>query len=118
MIRVVTHAAPKKLNRGPQYNTVLLLVIAAGTFLSTLLGGLLALRLKDRLHLILGFSAGAVIGVAFFDLIPEALDLAVPPYTTPAVLAVVALGFIVYMILDRTIAPRGHKDAPVRPGWQ
>jgi ZIP family zinc transporter len=31
---------------------------------------------------------------------------------------VVALGFIVYMILDRTIAPRGHKDAPQRPRWQ
>ena len=41
---------------------MLLLVIAAGTFLSTLMGGLLALRLRDRLHLILGFSAGAVIG--------------------------------------------------------
>jgi len=27
------------------------------------MGGLLALRLRDRLHLILGFSAGAVIGV-------------------------------------------------------
>src|SRR5258708_10535093 len=76
MIRVVTHAAPKKLNRGPQYNTVLLLVIAAGTFVSTLVGGLLALRLRDRLHLILGFSAGAVIGVAFFDLLPEAIQLA------------------------------------------
>src|ERR1700741_799544 len=92
--------------------------VSIAAFFMTLLGGMLALRLQDRLHLILGFSAGAVIGVAFFDLIPEALDLAVPPYSTPAVLAVVALGFIVYMILDRTIAPRGHKDAPQRPRWQ
>ena len=37
-------------------------------------GGLLALGLRDKLHLILGFSAGAVIGVAFFDLLPEAID--------------------------------------------
>jgi hypothetical protein len=39
------------------------------------MGGLLALRLRDKLHLILGFSAGAVIGVAFFDLLPEAVTL-------------------------------------------
>src|SRR5665213_2447498 len=101
----------------------MIFAVSIATFFMTLLGGLLALRLKDRLHLVLGFSAGAVIGVAFFDLIPEALGLSVPPYTTPAVLAVVALGFIAYMILDRTIAPRGHAlhgngDAPARPGWQ
>jgi ZIP family zinc transporter len=101
----------------------MIFAVSIATFFMTLLGGLLALHLKDRLHLILGFSAGAVIGVAFFDLIPEALELGVPPYTTPAVLAVVALGFIAYMILDRTIAPRGHAlhgngDVPARPGWQ
>ena len=52
------------------------LSIASAAFLATLLGGLVALRLKDRLHLILGFSAGAVVGVAFFDLLPEAIRLA------------------------------------------
>jgi zinc transporter ZupT len=52
-------------------------IISIATFVFTFLGGLFALRFKDKLHLILGFSAGAVIGVAFFDLIPEALTLAV-----------------------------------------
>ena len=52
------------------------IVVSVGTFISTLLGGLFALYLQDRLHLILGFSAGALIGVAFFDLLPESLDLA------------------------------------------
>ena len=53
---------------------MLLLAIAVAAFVSTLAGGLLALGLRDKLHLILGFSAGAVIGVAFFDLLPEAID--------------------------------------------
>lgn len=96
----------------------MIFAVSIATFFMTLLGGLLALKLHDRLHLILGFSAGAVIGVAFFDLIPESLELAAPPYSVPAVLAVVALGFILYMILDRTVAPREHKDAPARPEWQ
>ena len=56
---------------------MLLIGIAAAAFVSTLLGGLLALRLRDKLHLILGFSAGAVIGVAFFDLLPEAVNFGV-----------------------------------------
>ena len=33
----------------------------------TMTGGLLALKLADRLPVVLGFSAGAVIGVAFFE---------------------------------------------------
>jgi zinc transporter ZupT len=47
--------------------------VSIAAFCMTLLGGMFALRLKDRLHLILGYSAGAVIAVAFFDLIPEAV---------------------------------------------
>ena len=54
-------------------NQTLLPVIAGAAFVSTLAGGLLAFNLRDKLHLILGFSAGAVIGVAFFDLLPEAV---------------------------------------------
>jgi len=44
--------------------------------LRTFAGGLFALRLKDKLHLVLGFSAGAVIGVAFFDLSRRRSNLA------------------------------------------
>ena len=51
----------------------MIIIIAFATFISTLIGGLCALHFKDKLHLVLGFSAGAVIGVAFFDLIPESL---------------------------------------------
>ena len=47
------------------------LMVSLTTFASTLLGGLFALRMRDRLHLILGFSGGAVLGVALFDLIPR-----------------------------------------------
>jgi ZIP family zinc transporter len=87
-----------------------LAIIAFAAFLSTLLGGLFALRLRDRLHLILGFSAGAVIGVAFFDLLPEALELGGASYEASTVLAVTALGFLVYLAVDRLFLMHGHDN--------
>jgi ZIP family zinc transporter len=59
------------------YNVVnMIILISIAAFIFTILGGLFALKFKDKLHLILGFSAGAVIGVAFFDLLPESIELA------------------------------------------
>ncbi len=86
----------------------MLIIIIIATFISTFLGGLFALKFKDRLHLILGFSAGAVIGVAFFDLIPEAISLGSKLYDISTITAVVAGGFITYMILDRFVILHGH----------
>jgi len=79
------------------------IVIACAAFVSTLVGGLVALKLRDKLHLILGFSAGAVIGVAFFDLLPESIELGEKYFARGTVTGVVALGFLVYLILDRLV---------------
>lgn len=83
-------------------------MIAFATFAATLIGGLFALRFKDKLHLILGFSAGAVIAVAFFDLMPEALELGGGFYEASTILSVVAIGFVTYMMLDRLVFLHGH----------
>jgi len=88
----------------------LVILIALITCGSTLLGGSFALRLKDHLHLILGFSAGAVIGVAFFDLMPEALQLSTSAYSISASVSLIALGFLLYLILDRVITLHSHTD--------
>lgn len=91
----------------------MIILIAFATFVSTLTGGLVALKLKDKLHLILGFSAGAVIAVAFFDLMPEAISLGSKYYSGTTVTSVVALGFLVYLVLDRVIFLHSHDDEPV-----
>ncbi len=85
----------------------MIIAIAIATFVSTLLGGFFALRLRDRLHLILGFSAGAVIAVAFFDLIPEALELGAA-HEPSTLTAIMALGFLLYMTVDRFVIPHSH----------
>jgi len=94
----------------------MILIIGLCAFLATFLGGLLALRFKDKLHLVLGFSAGALIGVAFFDLLPEAISLGSSAFNVSSVISVaditsiVALGFISFMILDRFISLNHHSD--------
>ncbi len=86
----------------------MLTIITIAAFAATLLGGLFALRFRDKLHLILGFSAGAVIGVAFFDLIPEAIELGSSAHDIATMTALVALGFIGYTILDRFVIMHSH----------
>jgi len=86
----------------------MVILIASATLVSTLVGGLVALKLSDKLHLILGFSAGAVIGVAFFDLLPESMELGERYFAHSTVTGVVALGFLAYLILDRLVFLHAH----------
>jgi zinc transporter ZupT len=86
------------------------IILSFATVICTFFGGLFALKFKDKLHLILGFSAGAVIGVAFFDLLPESIALAGAGYEIATVTSVVAAGFVFFMILDRMIELHAHED--------
>lgn len=87
-----------------------ILFVALAASLATFIGGSFALRFRDKLHLILGFSAGAVAGVALFDLLPEAFALGVAHHTTETVALFVALGFFGYFILDRLILLHTHEE--------
>lgn len=89
-------------------NAALVMPIAFGAFVATMAGGLFALSLRDRLHLVLGFSAGAVIGVAFFDLLPEALETGAA-WGPKTILAFSALGFFLYMLVDRLALLHSHE---------
>src|SRR5579871_7057593 len=95
-------------------------ILGAGALVATMLGGVFALFQHDRLHLILGFSAGAVLGVALFDLLPEAFHLATKRYSPATVTLFVAVGFFSFMFLNRVLLlhPEDHDDAdaPRRSG--
>jgi zinc transporter, ZIP family len=76
-------------------------VLSLVTFFSTGLGGVAALRFRDHLHLLLGFSAGAVLGVVFFDVLPEIT--AVRQAGAPVMLGTAA-GYLAYFLLERYTA--------------
>ncbi len=91
-------------------NPFFILLIALAAAAATFIGGSLALRLRDKLHLVLGFSAGAIIAVAFFDLLPESLELGSAHHSIGTVLTFTAIGFFVYTVLDRFIILHTHCD--------
>jgi zinc transporter ZupT len=90
---------------------ILLTVILAST--AAFLGGYIALRFRDKLHIILGLSAGAVIGAALFDLIPEAIELTEGLYHADVITGLTALGFLIYLVLDRVFSFHTHDDEHV-----
>jgi ZIP family zinc transporter len=75
------------------------LLVACITLASTGLGGAVAVRFRDRLHFLLGFSSGAVLAVALFDILPEVFALGGPSYMPLA-----ALGFLAFFGLERYTA--------------
>lgn len=81
------------------------LALLAGLF--AYLGSSFARRFSDRLHVILAFSGGAVLGVAFFHLLPEASEL-LGDLRMPLLLA--AGGFAAILTGDQLFSLHEHAD--------
>lgn len=93
------------------YHTAMnIIVVSLAASAATFIGGLFALRFRDKLHLILGFSAGAVAGVALFDLLPEAIGLGVLYHGAGTLALFIAFGFFGYLVLDRLILLHTHEE--------
>ena len=80
------------------------IILTFFTFISTTLGGLFAIKNRDRLHYIMSFTAGVLLAVCFFDILPEAFNITWENNLdiTPLTIAIVA-GFIAFHILEKTI---------------
>lgn len=70
--------------------------------ITTLLGGFIGMRWKDKKHITLGFTGGVLIGVVAFELIPEIFEM-VGEYTIDIHLPMIALvaGFFVFHIAEK-----------------
>lgn len=78
------------------------IVLAAITATATALGGLLALRAKDRLHLVLGLAAGLLLGLVTFDLLPEVFEMGSGEFLgAPTVSVAIIFGFLALHIYER-----------------
>ncbi len=82
----------------------MLIFFALLTFISTLCGGLVGLKYRDKLHLILGFTAGVLLAVVSFDILPEIIRLThklnIPP-ENPMIALVI--GFMLFHIFEKLL---------------
>ncbi len=83
----------------PTHTWPILLGLVAGC--ATFAGGQLALRVERRSGSLLGLTAGMVLGVALFDLLPEAMEIGEQRPGSATLLAVTGLALIGYMLIDR-----------------
>src|SRR2546425_7773151 len=82
--------------------------ITGGTPLVILLIPLARSRLSDRVtHLMLGLSAGILLGISLFDILPESLDLVRDdPHGSRVVAIGAAAGFLGPLLVERTVLAR------------
>jgi len=80
------------------------ILFSLATFFSTLFGGLFAVRFKDKLHYIMAFSAGVLMGVVSFDIFPEIIDqVRIHNFDSFEVMVALVIGFLLFHILEKTI---------------
>lgn len=98
--------------------TTILIIAAIGAALMTFFGGLFALRVKDKMHIVLGLGAGAVLGIAFFDLIPESIELAENVFSVDIIALVMAISFFAFMVFDRMLSHCHDGECEVHGGGE
>ena len=77
------------------------IIFAAITVLATTFGGYVALKSNDRFHLVLGLSAGLLLGLVGFDLLPEVFSMNTDSVLgVPQVSVAILAGFLSLHIIE------------------
>jgi zinc and cadmium transporter len=85
-------------------NGMALWLFSIATFISTLLGGMFSMKFRQKLHLIMAFAAGVLIGVFSFEILPEIMKQAKENnYDPTGIMVAFAAGFIIFHILEKVI---------------
>ena len=72
--------------------------------LSTTMGGIFTLKYRDKLHRILGFTAGIILGVIAFDLLPEIFQQVQDSHISARLpMIMLVAGFLLFHIIEKSI---------------
>jgi len=80
------------------------IIFTVMTFFSTLAGGLASIKYRDKIHLILGFTAGVLLGLVTLEILPEIFNL-INETQIKQIYPMFALviGFLIFHILEKTV---------------
>lgn len=88
-----------------------LFALAFITFVSTLAGGLVAVRFRGVLQYFFAFSSGALIGITFFDVLPESLAIAASvDLSTRYLWITLVASFIFFSFVQRFFLTHHHHE--------
>ncbi|HZT07235.1 MAG TPA: ZIP family metal transporter [Chloroflexota bacterium] len=84
---------------------------ASVSFFSTLAGGVVALRWSGRVNSLAAFASGLILGAAFFDLLPDAVERADALGLGPGMpLGAALVGFLAFHSLERFLHHHHAED--------
>ncbi len=87
------------------------LLFSLATLASTFFGGLFAVKFKSKLHYIMAFAAGVLMGIVAFDIFPEIMEMAkMNSFAAIDVMVALICGFFIFHILEKSILLHSHTD--------
>lgn len=90
----------------------MLIIFAVAAFAATFLGGLFALRFKNKMPAIMAFTAGILLGVVSFDIFPEIIEqVNVNGFSATRIMVALVLGFLIFHTLEKTILIHHNHEA-------
>src|ERR671932_2098051 len=88
------------------------LLLGLVTFVSTTAGGVFAINNRRHMHLMMSFTAGVLLAVCFFDILPEAFHIAEGDQNAimPFLIAVVT-GFLTMHTVEQVVVIHSGHEA-------
>ena len=79
-------------------------IFSIATFFSTFFGGLFSIKFKDKLHAIMCFTAGVLVGVFSFDIMPEIInEVKEHNFDPTGVMIAFVAGYMIFHVLEKSI---------------
>jgi zinc transporter ZupT len=89
----------------------LIIGLALTTFISTMIGGTLAIKFKKALPYFFAFAAGTLIAVTFFDILPESIELSESVNLPIRYVMITVVGaFLFYSLLEKFFLTHHHSE--------
>lgn len=87
----------------------LIVLLSIITFVSTILGGLIIIKLRKFLPYFFAFAAGSLMAVSFLEILPESINIAESiNFPTKYIFLTVVLSFFVYSLVEKFFLTHHH----------